>query len=197
MGRQSEIRFVLTQIAAVGLGCIALSGCGTKHSEQLANGDSGKQRALSFLMVEGNELHAELQTEPVESVSQLPPGMVLPSNPHSSSDPEFVEATARGGSQGRLGGTEMCSALYARYVAGNSDIGIYALEAKSQAVADEREKAIREIWAYNESLDRARVFRNGLVLVVLWIWTDEGLPDCWGEIKATVEARVGAMKNAR
>lgn len=155
-------------------------------------GETSAESVLASLLVEGHELHASLETEQLESISKLPPGMVLPHNPHLSTNDKFIAATARGGSQGRLDGEGMRSAIYARYVTGESEIGFYGLEAKSDADADQREKVLRDIWAYNASLDRASVHRNGLVLLVVWIWTDGVLPECWEAVKAGVEERLNA-----
>lgn len=173
------------------LTCISLSvtGC-TDLAGGHHPGEPSAESALGIWLLEGHELHASLQTESFESIPNLPAGMVLPKNPHLSTDAKFVEATARGGSQGRLNGDGMRSALYARYAADKSEIGFYGLEANSEADADQREKALREIWAYNASLDRARVYRRGLALFVVWIWTDGVLPECWEAVKTKVEERL-------
>lgn len=81
-----------------------------------------------------------------------------------STDPEFVDAVAHGPSQGRLGKAGIRAALYALYLHfGESDLGLYGVEAASAADADRLETAMRGIWAYNASLGRARVHRTGTV----------------------------------
>ena len=122
----------------------------------------------------------------------LPAGLVLPKNPHRSTDAEFIEATARGGSQGNLGGGGMRSALYARYTAGKTEIGIYGLEAKTLADASKREEMLNKIWANNASLDRARVYRKELVLAVVWMWTDGETPESWNAVKEGVRERLNS-----
>lgn len=119
-------------------------------------------------------------------------GMVLPNNPHLSKNDDFIEATARGASQGRLDGDGMRAALYARYATNRSSIGFYGLEAESAADADKREKALHEIWAYNAGLDRAIVRRRDSTLVVVWIWTDGPLPEYWDAVKDIVDKRLCA-----
>ncbi len=154
---------------------------------------------LGSLLVEGHELHASLKTRQIDdSIDHLPPGLVLPVNPHFSTDAGFVEAISRGSSQGRLGGEGICSVLYARYD-GDAEmgerprhLGFYGLEAASAADADRREDALREIWAKNASLDRARVHREGLVLVV--VWTNGLSPECWEAVNASVVERLVATR---
>jgi hypothetical protein len=79
--------------------------------------------------------------------------------------------------------------LYALYV-GESELGFYGFEAASGADADQREDALREIWAKNVGVDRAHVHRKGLVLVV--VWTDVVSPECWEAVNASVVERLGA-----
>jgi hypothetical protein len=64
------------------------------------------------------------------------------------------------------------------------------LEAESEADADEREKALREIWAHNSRHGRSRVHRKGLVLLV--IWHDDVSPECWESVNATVVEQLNA-----
>jgi len=104
-----------------------------------------------------------------------------------SSNSEFVEVIARSGSQGRLDGKGVGLALYAIYRA-ESDLGIYGLEAVSEGDADRREKALREIWEHNVSLNRARVHRGDLVLVV--VWHDGVSLDCWEAVNTEVAERL-------
>ncbi|MHC5028624.1 MAG: hypothetical protein ACYTGR_17895 [Planctomycetota bacterium] len=143
---------------------------------------------LEVLLVEGPELHASLTTRPMDdSVRHLPPGMIPPDNPHISTDREFVAVISGSGSHGRLGPEGIRRVLYAVYVAEN-ELGFYGLEAASTADAEEREEAVREIWAHNVSLDRARIHRAGKVVVV--IWHDGVSPECWAAVNTSVAARL-------
>ncbi|WP_223788192.1 hypothetical protein [Marinicella meishanensis] len=134
---------------------------------------------LASLLVDGAQLHPTLINHPPDTIKNLPAGIDFSINPQLSSDPKVVNATARGGSQGRLAGTDMQAALYARYTDGVSDIGFYGLTAANASVADQREQALREIWAHNNRLDRTHVYRRGLVLLVVWIWSPGELPPAW------------------
>lgn len=149
---------------------------------------------LGSILLEGYELHPSLRTEQPESIPELPTGMVLPNNPHLSKDQDFIEATARGASHGRLDGSGMRAALYARYATDKSAIGFYGLEAESAAEADEREKALRKIWAHNASLGRAIVRRRDSTLVVVWIWTKDPLPEYWAAVKDIVDKRLSTPR---
>jgi hypothetical protein len=143
---------------------------------------------LDALVVEGHVLHATLKTRQLEnSHRHLAPKMLPLGNPHLSNDDEFVETIARAGSQGRLGRQGIRSALYAVYVA-ERELGFYGLEAASIAEANQREKALRKIWTKNVSLVRARIHREGLVLVV--VWTDGVSPECWEAVNARVAERL-------
>jgi hypothetical protein len=146
--------------------------------------------ALGPLVVDGQELHASLVTRKLEDTSRLHVARaVLRDNPYLSTDAEFVDAIAHGASQGRLGGEGIRAALYALYF-GESELGLYGLEVASTADADRLEGALRGIWAYNESLGRARVHREGKVLVVLW--NDGVSPSCWEAVNAGVVERLTA-----
>ena len=149
---------------------------------------AGPMVGLGSLMLEGPELHPTLETRELdESLVRHVPWSLLQSNPQHSTDPEFVRTIARSGSQGRLESTGIVSALYALY-AGESDIGIYGLEAASPADADRLEQALRDIWARNASLERARVHRAGNILVVAW---NMGLsPEVWEAVNAVVVERL-------
>jgi hypothetical protein len=145
---------------------------------------------LDALAVEGRELHASLRTPRLDSFRDLPTGVAPPRNPQLSSDDKFVRGIARNSSQGTLGREEIRSALYARYCAGEKEVGIYALEAESDAAADRREEALRAIWAYNARRDLARVHRKGLVLVVVW---HTGVSsECWDAVNAGIADRLVA-----
>ena len=159
--------------ASVGL---LFAGCGTS--------------GLNPLVLAGHELHASLVTQQIDRVQRLHvPRAVLRDNPQLSTDAEFVEAIARGGSQGQLDGEGIRAALYALY-RGESELGFYGLEAASTADADRRESLVRGIWAQNASLDRARVHRGGKVLVV--VWTDGVSASCWEAVNAIVAERLAA-----
>jgi hypothetical protein len=146
--------------------------------------------ALGPLVVDGQELHASLVTRKVEDAARLHLAPVLRDNPYLSTDAEFVDVIAKMSSQGRLGGGEgVRSALYALYL-GESDVGLYGLEAASPADADRLEGVLRAIWAHNKSLGRARVHRAGKVLVVAW---NNGVsPSCWEAVNAGVVERLTA-----
>jgi hypothetical protein len=145
---------------------------------------------LNSLALEGHKLHASLRTPRLDSFRDLPPGVVPPKNPQLSSDDKFVQAIAHSSSQGRLGREGVRSALYARYAAGEKEVGIYGLEVKPDAAADQREEALRAIWAYNVRLNRARVHRKGSVLVVVW---HSGVSsECWEAVNASIADRLVA-----
>lgn len=146
--------------------------------------------ALGSMLFEGHELHASLRTRQLESIRDLPTGVLLSENPSWSTDDAFVEAISRGGSQGRLGGVGMRSALYARYANDKNEVGCCGLEAASDADADMRETAIREIWAHNARQHRASVYRKDRLLFV--IWNDGVSEECWQSVNANVAARLGA-----
>jgi hypothetical protein len=79
------------------------------------------------------------------------------------------------------------AALYALYF-GESEVGLYGLEAATPADADRLEGVLRGIWALNASLGRARVHRKGKVLVVAW---NNGVsPSCWEAVNAGVAERL-------
>ena len=146
--------------------------------------------ALGPLVVDGQELHASLVTRKLQDAARLHLAPVLRDNPYLSTDAEFVDVMAQIASQGRLGGGEgVRAALYALYL-GESELGLYGLEAASTADADRVEGALRGIWAYNESLGRARVHREGKVLVV--VWNGRVSPSCWEAVNAGVVERLTA-----
>lgn len=144
--------------------------------------------ALGPLVVDGQELHASLVTRKLEDAAKLALAPVLPANPHLSTDSAFVAVLAQIASQGRLAGGEgVRTALYALYL-GESEVGLYGLEAASPADADRIEGVLRAIWVHNESLERARVHREGNVLVVAW---NNGVsPSCWESVNAKVVERL-------
>jgi hypothetical protein len=139
---------------------------------------------LTPLVVDGHELHASLVTRQLDDVSRLHvPRAVLRGNPQVSSDAAFVDAIAGAASQGQLGGEGVRAALYALYI-GEKELGFYGLQAASTADADRLEGAVRGIWDYNVSADRAYVHRGGEVLLV--VWHDGVSPACWEAVKARV-----------
>jgi hypothetical protein len=140
------------------------------------------------LVLEGHELHNSLVTGELSEIRHVPRS-VVGGNPYLSDDPEFVEAIGRGSSQGRLDGKGVRLALYAFYGA-ESDLGFYGLEAASEADADRLEDALRGIWAMNVRLDRARVHRENLVLVV--VWHDGVTLDCWEAVNSVIAERLVA-----
>jgi hypothetical protein len=145
---------------------------------------------LNSLALEGHKLHASLRTPRLDSFRDLPAGVVPPKNPQLSSDDKFVQAIAHNSSQGSLGRDGVRSALYARYAAGEKEVGIYGLEVKPDAAADQREEALRAIWDYNVRLNLVRVHRKGSVLVVVW---HSGVSsECWEAVNASIAARLVA-----
>ena len=143
---------------------------------------------LTPLVLEGPELHHSLVTGKLSKIRHVPRS-VVGGNPYFSADPEFVEAIARGSSQGRLDGKGVRFALFAFYGA-KSDLGFYGVEFASEADVDRREDALREIWAHNVRLGRARVHRGNLVLVVVW---HHGVSlDCWDTVNSVIAERLVA-----
>ena len=144
--------------------------------------------ALGPLVVDGHELHASLVTRKLEDAARLHVAPVLRDNPYLSTDSEFVDVLARIASQGRLlGGEGVRAALYALYL-GESEVGLYGLEAASPTDADRLEGVLRGIWAHNERLGRARVHREGNVLFV--VWHNGVSPACWEAVNAGVVERL-------
>lgn len=151
-------------------------------------GQPDGQPNLQSLVIPGNELHESLDAKQLDSIRHLPRDMRLPENPHQSADNEFVLAVSRASSQGRLNREGIATAFYGIYDDGQTDIGIYGLQAESERAADQREKSLREIWAHNGRFDRSRVHRQGCILVV--IWHDGVAKDCWEAINSTVKAKL-------
>ena len=63
------------------------------------------------------------------------------------------------------------------------------MHAESVEAADAREELVREIWAHNASLNRARVHRSGEFVVV--VWHDGVSPSCWEAVNEIVADRLG------
>lgn len=145
---------------------------------------------LRPLVLDGPELHASLVTRPLDAAAILLLAAVLRDNPYLSTDAEFVDVLARIASQDRADGEGVRAALYALYL-GETQLGIYGLEAASTADADRLEGVLRGIWAHNEGLGRTRVYREGKVLVV--VWHDGVSSSCW----EAATARVGERLTAR
>lgn len=143
--------------------------------------------ALSPLVLEGPELHATLTTRKLEDAAVLQLAGVLMSNPQLSSDSGFVDMISRIGSQDRMRGQGVRTALYALYKA-DVQLGLYGFEAATQADADRIEGVLRDIWSHNESLDRTRVHRAGRVFAV--VWHDGVSPECWQAANARVLERL-------
>src|SRR5262245_30002835 len=140
--------------------------------------------AMGPLVIDGPELHTSLVTRKLEDAARLHLAPVLKANPYLSTDAEFVDVLARIASQDRLGGEGIRAALYALYL-GETQVGLYGLEAASTTDAERVEGVLRAIWAHNEGLGRARVHREGKVLVVAW--HDGVSPSCWEAVNARVE----------
>lgn len=160
----------------IGVLCLAIAASSTSE--------------LAPLVLEGHELHSSLVARELgESSIRHVPRAVVKGNPYLSADSEFIEAIARSGSQGRLDGKGVSFALYALYGA-ERDLGFYGLEAASEADADRLEDALREVWAHNVRIDRARVHRGKLGLVVVW---HDGVPlDCWKAVNSGIAERLVA-----
>ena len=146
---------------------------------------------LHSLILEGHELHPSLSTPRIEDypIRHIPRHLVK-ANPYHSDDPDFVRVISRGGSQGNLEGEGVRSALYALYL-GERELGFYGMEAESMVDADRLEREVRRIWANNARFDRARVHREGLVLLV--IWTDGVSPESWEAVNAVVAERLAGQ----
>jgi hypothetical protein len=145
---------------------------------------------LGPLVVDGRELHASLVTSKLEDAARLQLAPVLRGNPYLSTETEFVDVIARLATQGQLHrGEGIRAALYALYT-GESEVGLYGLEAASTPDADRLEGALRGIWVHNESLGRARVHRRGSVLVV--VWHNGVSPTCWEAVNAGVVERLSS-----
>ena len=163
------------------LGLAAGSAFAAESSHLAENG-------LTRLVLEGRELHPSLVTRRVDDKTiRHVRSSVIQRNPQHSTDVEFIEAIARSGSQGKLRGEGIRSALYALYL-GDRELGFYGLEAASAAEANRLEDVLRKTWAHNESIDRARVHRGGSVLVV--VWTDGVSPEVWEAVNAAVVDRL-------
>ena len=153
---------------------------------------AGSSDGLERLAVEGTELHSSLVTRQLDNGTvRHVPRDVLHAIPEVSTNPEFVAAIARSGSQGNLGAEGIDAALYALYSA-ERDVGFYGLQAASADDADRLHKALGKIWSHNISIERARVHRGGLLLVV--VWTDGVAPDVWEAVNAGVAKRLSATE---
>jgi len=169
---------------------LLLAGCAPSARGVRAQHDIGS--ALRPLVLEGPELHASLVTRKLEDAAVLALAPVLRDNPQLSTDSVSVDVIAQIASQSRLGGGEgVRAALYALYL-GETQVGLYGLEAASPAEADRIEGVLRAIWSHNERLGRTRVYREGQVLVVAW--HDGVSPSCWEAVNARVVERMTARR---
>ncbi len=183
ISRSTVFAAVFGGISLLVVGCSPGAG-GHKHDNTAA--DVG----LSSLVLDGPELHTSLRTLKMGAIRDLPTGIASAGNPHLSKDDDFVLAVARGGSQGRLGRDGIRTALFARYSTDENELGFYGLEAASEADADEREKALRKIWAHNGRHGRSRVHRKGLVLLV--VWHDDVSAECWESVNVSIVKQLNA-----
>ena len=158
----------------------ALSGCGSA--------------GLSPLAFTGADLHPSLVALPVQELPSHIPRSLLRTNPQLSTEADFVEAVARGGSQGgRFDSRGVRAALYAVYRDDdNITVGVYGMEAESEAEADRREDALRAIWAYNDRANRTRVHRGGNVVAV--VFSHPATPAHWEAVNEAIAERIGAAK---
>lgn len=153
----------------------------------LINSCSTWGSGLDPLVLEGHELHASLKTRQIDDSDQHMPRALIPENPHVSTNTEFVGAVVRNASRSSLNTEGIRSALYALYREKN-DLGFCGLEAVSAADADRWEGEMRKIWAHNVRLGLARVYRKGLVVVL--VWTHGVSPECWEAANAKVVERL-------
>lgn len=155
---------------------------------------SSEPQGLGILVFEGAELHPELKTRVIskeQPIRHVPPHLV-PQNPYISTGFSFVQAIARSGSQGRLDGTGIESALFALYVH-EKELGFYGFEVKTIADADRLEAELREIWKHNISINRAKIYRKHKVLLVIW---SDGVPVAvWESVNAKLKARIKQMNS--
>ena len=180
------------------LACVALSALpevakGHENSDDASRDDprAFRESALELIATEGPDLHASLRARKIdESTRHLPAGLRPPKNPYVSTQPEFVHAIARSSSQGRLSEVGVRAVLYGLYSA-EHDLGLYGIEAESMVEADRRETLLREIWAHNARLNRARVHRKDLFLIV--VWTDGVSPECWQSVNEHVIKRMNTI----
>ena len=144
---------------------------------------------LNDFLMDGSELGPSINNHSIDSLRHLPPEMSIPRNPHHSTDERFVLAISGSSSQGQLTSDGICAALYAHYEADGIDVGIYGLEATTMGVANDREKRLKEIWAKNIDLDRARLHRKDLHLILTW--HDGVSVESWDAINNEVVSRLG------
>ncbi len=148
---------------------------------------------LGAIALSGPELYKHLKTHPSTSIRHLSKSINMRRNPSISLDSDFVTAVAGSSSQGRLKPGGIRAALYGYYKEGTVDLGIYGLEATSPAAADKREKEIRAIWAFNAKVDRVRIHRKGLILVVIW---HDGVSDeCWASVNESVVVGLAQIRS--
>lgn len=135
-----------------------------------------------------NLFDESIKAHSLDSIRHLPQGMKIPSNPYYASDSVFVNAIGGASSQGQLDGVGVSAAFYGLYEADEIDFGIYGLQASSELTADDREEKLHQIWGKNISLDRARVHRDKLVLIL--VWHDGIQPELWDSVNAKIDTRL-------
>ncbi|MDX1678374.1 hypothetical protein [Arsukibacterium sp.] len=143
---------------------------------------------LDRLLFKGPELHPALsapsQTKtPRHELAQIG----VTQNPQHSTAPAFIKAVARLASRGQLTGQGIHSALYAHYYA-DHNLELYGFAAESGSDADRIEQALRLSWAEDISLERARVYRDDRLLLV--IWTDGITAEVWQAVNSKVAERL-------
>lgn len=169
----------------------------SKDTDNASHDDSPKfrERALELMAMKGPELHVSLHAHKLDgSIRHFPAGLRLPKNPYVTLQPEYVHAIARSSSQERLNEDGVRAVLYGIYAA-EHDLGLYGVEVESIEEADRRETLLREIWVKNVRLDRARVYRKGLFLIV--VWNDGVSPECWQSVNESVGKRMKAITSSR
>jgi len=143
-------------------------------------------RGLESFALEADDLHASLAPRALERANHGVPEGVSES-PHLATDAEGVESIARFASQGRLGGEDLRSALFALYDE-EGELGVYGLETATPEGADRLEIELRGIWNTNVDLERARVHRGGRVLLV--VWNDHVSRECWRAVNEELAERL-------
>lgn len=141
---------------------------------------------LERVMLEASELHPSLSDRPLAHANHGVPFGVR-STPHLTTDPKGIDSIAGFSSQGRLDGDGLCAGLWTALQT-DRELGYYGLQCATDAHADEREARLREIWKFNVRHERARVHRNGRLLLV--VWHDGVDPACWNAVNDVLVARL-------
>lgn len=184
--------FITSSLAVVMFAAIGLSqdlpDLGTENGNvPLSRSNAGIWKTMVF---EGSEVLPSLRTRKADEPAWLVRSdFVLPSNPCVSTNEEFVEAVSRSSSMGKIPREGVLSALYAAYGDEEKCVLIRGIEAATGLDAIWREAALLAIWKVNASIGRARVHRNGMLLVVVW---HKGLSsESWEAVNANVAKRLG------